>query len=374
MRAVLLLLMAALCARVHCSPRHAWPHAAAVVASASYSSASASASPNAPSPSPPQAVCASNQSATSAPPRVPSRAMFDMYVLSLQWPFSSCSLSSSRAPICQYPPPSFVVRGLWPSSHSLQWSPTCCSASFSLSTILDIAPALRRYWPDLQHADEPQLWRRQWLLHGSCSALGLRTYFKKVLELSRRYDFVRSLNSHGVVASANKPHDLQLVQRALDEATGGYHVRMRCERSSSSSNMLRAVHVCLHKTRFDTINCAAQCDAQHTHCCDATQPILIPYWSHGGGGGGGGGGGDDDDDGSSADHDAERDDHAPRAQQRGDARKALDGAWRVAARYALGVFALAFVVWLTLCWLSPRLSAPSLSRLPQRTSYTRIGA
>ncbi|PXF40788.1 Ribonuclease S-7 [Gracilariopsis chorda] len=288
----------------------------------------------------------------SAPP--PTRVHFELYVLSLHWPFSVCSRPTAHSALCHYPPPTFTIGGLWPLSTSRSAQPTCCARSFSLSTIFDIAPALRRYWPDFEHADEAALWRTQWVLHGSCSGLGLRTYFKKVLELSRRYDFVRALNSHGVVASTNKAHAFELVQNALNEATGGYRVRMRCEKALNHT-VLHAVHVCLHNTRFDTINCPHTCvistnDSSQQGCCDPSKRIYIPYWSHA------------SDSSEEGQHDA--------AMPAGQLLVTKYLPWLLRA-FALLLFLLVMLYWLCTSLLRSAAASPS-RRASSRTQYARI--
>lgn len=143
-----------------------------------------------------------------------------------------------------------------------------------------MTPALRHFWPDLSpDADDAALWREAWLQHGSCSGLGLRAYFRKVLELSRRYDFLRALNAEGVVASVEKAHGYDTVQNALNEATGGYQVGLRCKRSADGV-FLDAVQVCLQKTGFATRHCPDDCLDGDLGCCLPEDEIRIPYWRH----------------------------------------------------------------------------------------------
>lgn len=143
-----------------------------------------------------------------------------------------------------------------------------------------MTPALRRFWPDLSpEADDVALWRTAWLQHGSCSGLPLRAYFRKVLELARRYDFLRALNAQGVVASLEKAHGYDTVQTALNKATGGYLVGLRCKRSAEGV-FLDAVQVCLQKTGFATQHCPQACLDGDVGCCLPEDEIRIPYWRH----------------------------------------------------------------------------------------------
>ena len=195
----------------------------------------------------------------------------------MQWPFSVCATSSPHtADVCRSPPTSFTVRGLWPTASKTEQSPTCCGLPFSEAAISDIAPALRRYWPDLStRANDVALWETQWLIHGSCSGLLQRNYFRKVLELSRRYAFLRSLNAEGIVASLEKDHDFNTVQRGVSEAAGGHRVLMRCTRANGHY-YLDALQVCLHRESFSTVDCPNQC----LDCCSSNEKIRIPYWRH----------------------------------------------------------------------------------------------
>lgn len=233
------------------------------------------------------ATAHSVQSLTCTPaPGLPRRANFSLYVLSMQWPFSVCATTQAASEACRSPPAAFIVRGLWPTSDTPGGSPTCCGATFSLAPILDIAPALARFWPDLSPAnDTVAMWSRQWLLHGSCSGLAMRTYFRRVLDLSRRYDFLRALNAVGVVAATKTAHEFQLLQKGVNEATGGYHVQMRC-RHAGKHILLDAIQVCLHKTRLETVHCPTVCLDGDVRCCKEDDEIHIPYWRHSRGGDG----------------------------------------------------------------------------------------
>lgn len=199
----------------------------------------------------------------------------------MQWPFSVCAtISPHTANVCRSPPTSFTVRGLWPTASEKGQSPTCCGMPFSTAAISDIAPALRRYWPDLSaRADDVALWKTQWLIHGSCSGLLQRNYFRKVLELSRRYAFLRSLNAEGIVASLEKDHDFNTVQRGVNEAAGGHRVHMRCVRANGHY-YLDALQVCLHRGSFSTVDCPHHCIDGNDDCCSSNEKIRIPYWRH----------------------------------------------------------------------------------------------
>lgn len=224
-------------------------------------------------------------------PSTTSPFNFTLYVLSLHWPFTVClTNSTSGLPLqtssCFPPPPTFTINHFYPVSLSpTPHSPTCCPAQFSLAPILDIAPALSRIWPDLSPSnDAVALWKSQWLTHGACSGLPLRTYFKNVLTLTHRYDFLRALNAAGIViAGRRRGYPAQQLQTALDYATGGFKVKLRCRRTTQQIDQpvyLEAIQICLGRTRLETINCPSLCLKGDVGCCQDDDQITIPYWGN----------------------------------------------------------------------------------------------
>jgi ribonuclease I len=213
----------------------------------------------------------------------------DMLVLALQWPFSVCTFLGREAGIaCMSPPASFIVGGLWPSQESGHY-PLCCLASpyalgtrnnsFALGRIVDLEPQLRRLWPDLSSRESAtRLWKMQWDKHGTCSRFTVRGYFRKVLELARRFDFMRALSAEGIVASAQRRHTLSKVQRAVNYATGGSSVRLECRRTWQGT-ILTALHVCFDADGFRAVDCPFACKKRGDTCCHTGELIQIPYWS-----------------------------------------------------------------------------------------------
>lgn len=212
---------------------------------------------------------------------------YDILVLALQWPFSTCvSLGDAAGDACLSPPAAFIIDGLWPARVAGE-QPRCCFAGrnrsdaiFSVAPIVDLTPQLRHMWPDMsQDANPRSLWKAQWEKHGSCSTFSCRAYFRKVLELSRRFDFLRALSAQGVVASARRSHKFDRVQDAADVAAGGSRVRLRCHRTSRGT-VLDALHVCTDKDGLRTVNCPASCMEDDQACCQTGERIRIPFWSY----------------------------------------------------------------------------------------------
>lgn len=199
------------------------------------------------------------------------------YVLSFQWPFTSCALNPSPPTlICQAPPAAFTVEALRPSDTQLHVSPTCCGIPFLVAPIVDLAPALRRFWPDLSpSSNDWDMWRTQWLRFGNCCGLSQRNYFRRVLQLAHQYDFVRALKADGIDVSGAKEHRLVDVQRAIDEAVGGFRVQLRCVRHhSSQSPLLHRLQVCLSPNHFSVVDCAP--DQSTTTFDDSTSSLDTP--------------------------------------------------------------------------------------------------
>lgn len=216
----------------------------------------------------------------------PAPSDYDILILALQWPFSTCvSLGDAAGDACQSPPAAFVIDGLWPARVAGE-QPRCCvmglnatEAAFSLAPIVDLTPQLLRLWPDMSaNADPKRLWREQWERHGSCSNFSCRAYFRKVLELSRRFDFLHALSAQGVVASARRSHRFSHVQQAANVAVGGSQVRLRCHRSTHGT-VLDALHVCTDRDGLRTVDCPASCMEDDQACCRTGQRIQIPFWS-----------------------------------------------------------------------------------------------
>lgn len=218
---------------------------------------------------------------------------YDWLVLSMMWPFSSCVfLDNLAGSACQSPPANFLVRGLWPVKVNDD-QPLCCGSAsevvspFETSSILDLAPQLRHLFPDLTFRDsDTDLWRAQWEAYGVCTGLSCRSYFRRIVELSRRFDFMRAFSAQGIVASDHRVHKLSTVQRAANAAVGGSQVRIRC-RQSWRGPVLDAVHVCLDTTSFHVVDCDTSCPEKNDiACCPRGSHLTIPFWGRDNGNGG----------------------------------------------------------------------------------------
>lgn len=211
------------------------------------------------------------------------------FILSFQWPFTTCALNPPPPTlICQAPPASFTVEAFRSSFDNMESFPTCCGTPFLVAPIVDLAPALRRFWPDLSpSSNDWGLWRFQWLRFGSCCGLTQRTYFRRVLQLARQYDFVRTLKVAGIDVSGSKEHSLSHVQQAIDDAVGGFHVQLRCVRHHSShSALLHKLQVCLSPSHFAVVDCQFdQFDSFPGTAtsleipCNISTTVLIPFRS-----------------------------------------------------------------------------------------------
>lgn len=211
-------------------------------------------------------------------------AEYDSLVLSMMWPFSSCVfLDKLAGGACQSPPANFVVRGLWPVK-VIGEQPLCCGSKsedgsdFKATAILDLAPQLRHLFPDLSFRDsDTDLWKAQWEAYGACTGLTCRAYFRRIVELSRRFDFMRAFSAQGIVASDHRIHKLSTVQRAANAAVGGSEVRIRC-RQSWLGPVLDAIHVCLDATSFHVVDCPASCPDSDIACCPKGSRLTMPFW------------------------------------------------------------------------------------------------
>lgn len=210
---------------------------------------------------------------------------YDSLVLSMMWPFSSCVfLDNLAGSACQSPPANFLVRGLWPVK-VIGEQPLCCGSKseegsqFETSTILDLAPQLRHLFPDLTFREsDTDLWRAQWEAYGACTGLSCRSYFRRIVELSRRFDFMRAFSAQGIVASDHRIHKLSSVQRAANAAVGGARVRIRC-RQSWLGPVLDAVHICLDASSFHVVDCDTSCPEENDiACCPKGSRLTMPFW------------------------------------------------------------------------------------------------
>jgi ribonuclease I len=242
----------------------------------------------------PPACPASSATAPNSSREAPS---IDMLVLAMQWPFSTClALGEKAGASCRSPVAAFVVRGLW-AMHAGGQRPRCCfdnlrgaEGNLSLTPISDLAPQLQRMWPDLTNRESAiEMWNREWQNYGSCSGMPMRQYFRKTLELSRRFDILRELYAERIYASSRRNAQLysfERVQHAVDSVAGGARVRIRCHRSTNTSNdssvLLDEVLVCMDTRGIHTVDCPDACFAirDGEQCCDASEFIRIPFWSH----------------------------------------------------------------------------------------------
>lgn len=209
---------------------------------------------------------------------------YDSLVLSMMWPFSSCVfLDKLAGGACQSPPANFVVRGLWPVRASGD-QPVCCGldsdsdSDFKASSILDLAPQLRHLFPDLSlRGSDTDLWEAQWEAYGACTGLSCRSYFRRIVELSRRFDFMRAFSAQGIVASDHRVHKLSTVERAANAAVGGFQVRIRCKQSRLGP-VLDAIHVCLDASSFHVVDCPSSCFEGDIACCPKGSRLTMPFW------------------------------------------------------------------------------------------------
>lgn len=214
---------------------------------------------------------------------------FDVLVLSLVWPFSSCiHLQNMAGDVCQSPPVGFVVRGLWPARNSSH-QPSCCGAgrgsayrsNFNPAEIIDLAPQLRHVFPDLSVYSSPlRLWRLQWDVFGSCSRLTQRAFFRKMIELYRKFTFYRALSASGIVASDHRTHSLSSIQ-AVIEGSLQKRVHIFCQ-DSWKGTILDGINVCLDKRGGRVVDCPRKCTRGATKeqkCCEEGSRLTIPFWS-----------------------------------------------------------------------------------------------
>lgn len=207
---------------------------------------------------------------------------FSFYVLSLQWPCTVCALNPRPlTQNCEVPPATFTVSSLWPANEPLLQQPTCCDVPFSLPSILDLTPALRRFWPDLTPlADDIAQWDYQWRRYGSCSGLSQRVYFRRVLQLARQIDFVRALKVAGINISGIRRYPLDDIQRAVTAAADGFNVRIICLYDPAfPAPLLQKLQVCFSPS-FELINCPLHLthpDFNQSLC--TAKRLVIPYGS-----------------------------------------------------------------------------------------------
>lgn len=210
---------------------------------------------------------------------------FAFYVLSLQWPFTRCALNPPPlTPICQVPPVTFTIHSLRPALSPSSDPPLCCGRPFHLSAMVDLAPALHHFWPDLSsQANDVAQWHLQWLRYGACSPISQRIYFRRILSLTRQFNFVRAFTALGVNVRGDQNPKFPMVQRVANAAVGGFQVRLLCAHLPPlSTPLLKELQLCFSSDTFAIIDCPIpklpldRVSTTPDMCQEATH-ISIPY-------------------------------------------------------------------------------------------------
>ncbi|PIA50569.1 hypothetical protein AQUCO_01200034v1 [Aquilegia coerulea] len=137
----------------------------------------------------------------------------DHFIFALQW--------------MRIAPQRFTIKGLWPrDSLNLEKQPEYCKND----TDIDLT------WFGVKKDDNVEMWREEWLRHGTCSGLTNYQYFHLALELIHEVDVLNALRSNGYYPGSHyKPMDL--INTVLNKM--GVYPRIVCEHGNP---MIKEIH------------------------------------------------------------------------------------------------------------------------------------
>lgn len=138
-------------------------------------------------------------------------------VLTHHWPVSVCKMDDVA---CQSPPNYWTLHGLWPDKSEM------CNKSwhFNRSEIEDLLPDMNKFWPDVLHPNQSQLWKHEWQKHGTCAASlscldTQHKYFSTSLDLYKKTDLNSFLEKSGIVPST-KYYRVDDIRNAVHQVYG----------------------------------------------------------------------------------------------------------------------------------------------------------
>ena len=81
----------------------------------------------------------------------------------------------------------WTIHGLWPQHNNTVWPEYCKgNISLNLDKIRSLIPKLNMYWTSC-YGNNEDLWKHEWVKHGSCSNMTEFEYFNTTLELYKQY-------------------------------------------------------------------------------------------------------------------------------------------------------------------------------------------
>ncbi|KAK3597641.1 hypothetical protein CHS0354_040006 [Potamilus streckersoni] len=153
---------------------------------------------------------------------------FDIFVFSEQWPPATCIKGRQEKKTCKMPLVYnyWTIHGLWPCSSSGDNPKYCPGPSFNFSQISNLTEELISYWPDIYDKRSIQgLWNHEWTCHGTCAQTipatkNERRYFKKNLELIKKFNITSILSNHNVSPSEGNPYSPTIILDILKKDLG----------------------------------------------------------------------------------------------------------------------------------------------------------
>ncbi|PAA46296.1 hypothetical protein BOX15_Mlig024231g2, partial [Macrostomum lignano] len=179
------------------------------------------------------------------------KSEFDFILLTREWPFSFCSVTSCKHK--ELLQKRFNIHGLWAESKDSPSKPPmfCNSTAFNESELGPLRDELQKSWMDLLNPKGSPLyfWREEFKKHGSCVATDPRfnttfLYFKAALQLNQKYNLSEMLQKGGVTPSST-PIDASKIRSALQSAFG-FKPMVRCAKTNGQT-FLYELRLCFAK-------------------------------------------------------------------------------------------------------------------------------
>ncbi|XP_060557218.1 ribonuclease Oy-like isoform X1 [Ruditapes philippinarum] len=183
---------------------------------------------------------------------------WDHFMFAQAWPPGTCADAGKEHHTCHIGSQvkSWTIHGLWPTLGETK-GPTSCNTSwtFDFSKIASLASQLKTYWPNLYNdTTQDSFWAYEWIKHGTCGTnlpdiSNEYKYFKKSLDLIRKYDMGAILSDSNVVPSKTTMYSFDDFLNAVQKATGFPPV-LQCtitEQNGEKYHLIDQIQICLNK-------------------------------------------------------------------------------------------------------------------------------
>ncbi|KAL3269935.1 hypothetical protein HHI36_008992 [Cryptolaemus montrouzieri] len=203
---------------------------------------------------------------------------WDYLMFSQRWPVSSCIEweGKNNSNVCNMPkdPDVWIVHGLWPTKTGTDGPNDCNSPiHFDPDQLEPILEDLDNYWTNIEASTKPNsFWAHEWKKHGTCASVlpqlnCVYNYFKKGLELNRKFELTTILADANIVPNANNYTIDDFANSILQKLNVTPQIECLSRKQES---FISEIRLCFNKS-FDLISCTSV--GVEISNCDKKKPI-----------------------------------------------------------------------------------------------------